>query len=347
MAKYVVKHLQHDGTALGELVPENLEWTITLNSPEDVGYDINMSNPMARFNRTFPWQTDFQLWRDGELLIAGIHTSVEAGNLESNSLKVAGRGWWEYFHHRHFPFDPLNILGYIAIDDLFDHVRALITAVQSLSNSLVLTFGSEVAGTSVDYRIAPGDTGWIAEKVDELSKMEPGFDLEVTPAKLLKLYVDKKGVDNTDFTLEYGKNIIDQRYTNNGPTATHVTGNGVGKESRWSVVQNAANQSIFRRLDATVDFDNVFDPAIVTSMTDAETARQSTPAVEFGCTYIPEVGAPDLPHTVTVGDRIPILGDNGYIFVNDLFRLISIKCVVDPTGFERFELGFDNKDLSQ
>lgn len=76
-ATYKIVHLDHNGNKLGEVQsPMQLRWGYYLNQVGYASYSISLHDQMAVQRFTSPDITDFQIWRNDDLIMAGMITAV-------------------------------------------------------------------------------------------------------------------------------------------------------------------------------------------------------------------------------------------------------------------------------
>lgn len=342
-----LRHYDHADNALGDVFPKSPEFAIYLNRVGYCNYGMDLDHPLAKRQYTSPYQTDFQLFRKNKPIMGGIHTSVSV-DLDQETLTVSGLDWQHYLELREWPYDPADALAntYLASDrDIALVVKDILTRILAEPNSLQLNLNSIIAiNRLINYKIDVGDTANIMSKLTDLAKKAPGFDFEITYDRRFNIYAPQKGTDN-GITLAEAHNIYNLSYVDNGPVATHTTGKATAGSSQIGVVVNSTNQSGYRRLDATQDFQDITSEEELISSTFAESDRNSTPHREITCKVIQD--AIDIWEEVEPGDTIHLEGNIQYDqFNSEPFRVVGMLCNPNDEGDEEWSLTLDDGTLS-
>lgn len=355
MQQFSVIHSTHDGTDVGEVFPENLDFVIHLSDVGGITYDLDLNHPMAVRRFTEAYVTDYRIvYTDavGSLPIqAGMHTAVEVDDLDSDILKVAGKEWRHWLERTIYPFNPANPTAnlYLAFQrDIFTVVQEIVASATSLPNSLPLTFATpgQLSTFLINYRIDAGDTEYMLSKLNALAQGDPGFDFDISWDKKISLYYPKKGVYNTQVVFETGRNIHRLTFSERGIDGTRVLGLGSGTASRIGrLKENVTASGKYRRHDVVKDFGNVNDATLVDTLATAELARASAPIASFSCTYIPDATI-DFWRQVHVGDIVQVRADLRYDQIDADYRLIAIEGRPDDEGNMEIALTFDDATLS-
>jgi hypothetical protein len=328
---YLVKHFNHAGLTLGEVKPNSPSATVGLNTVESISYQIEIGHQLAVLAKSEPYVTDFVFYYKDLPLFGGLHTEVDINDVDEGYLNIAGKGWKHYFERRTWP--PENTNPYTALTkDVFTIVRELLAAVDGLGLSL----GSGTAGQTTDYKIDLGDTEAILSKIDALSKLQPGFDYEITWDKVLHLYAPKRGAD-VGYILEQGVNCGPISYRNPGIGGTALLGTGSnlegGARASYFAKDNTA-EAKYRRLDVTKVFgsipsSNSYPPQLLIDMTTAELPRQVLPMRQLSIPWIGDDSIDNIFEEVWIGDTIRVKGDMEYEYIDDDYRVVGIE--INPT----------------
>lgn len=341
-----VIHYNHEDEALGEAFPNNLEFAIYLSRTGYCNYDLDTGAFLARRAYTAPYLTDFRLQYGETDIMGGLHTAVSFDELEGHVIKVAGKDWLHYLEKRQYPFDPNSSTfePYLVSDrDLFLIVEDILDTVLAEPNSLAFTYDNGSCGQTANYKIEPGDTGNIMDKLTELAGGNPGFDFEATPDRQIILYYPKKGT-TVGIPLVGGMNITELRYTNNGPQGTHTLGMAQGASSRMGYVVDSWNQPEYRRLDISEELSNVSEEADLQAKTQGASDRNAVPSTEFTAKVILENLNPF--EELHVGDTALVQADIEYDTINDYYRIVGIQCSPTDEGDYEVELTLDDGTIS-
>lgn len=344
---WTVVHYRHDGTAIGEEFPSSPEFALYLGKTGYLTYELDKSSSLAIKTNCEPYATDYALFFGEHKIQAGIHTDIEASDLEAHTFKISGKDWYHWFEGQLWPFDPNDPLAnvYSAYQtDAFTVVEDWLTVIQAESDTIQFTFDNGTCGVLVNAKIEVADSENMLAKITALSQTYPGFDFEITPEKEFKLYYPNKSRD-IELTLEQGSNIYQLTYLNKGPTGTRIVASAQGLSSKMGVVLDHADISRFRRWMTSEDFGNLPDATTLNNRASSEVTRNASPHLEFTCKIIPDF-VEDFLSVVAIGDNIPVYGDIGWDIVDDRFRLVSIVAAANDEGDTEYELGFDDGTLS-
>lgn len=276
MANWQIRHRTHNGDLLHTIDPENLNFTINLDDPHDISYEVSTDNPVIEEENTAEgdwlgaYQHDWELLRDGEIItgMAGMVTSI---NIPSGQevVKVTGKSWLHYLERRHYPFDPHNPLTWrlrMHNEDVCDIIHEMLTATLSRDYSLNIDLLDLVARTTFDssLRIEFGDTEDMLSKIKTLAEGKPGFDFEILENKEFRLYYPEYSdptilafmmITGSPETVVHTDSALETEWTDNGPEGTHLLAFGAG--SSYKMGRNYGStegQQTFRRLDHSMDF---------------------------------------------------------------------------------------------
>jgi hypothetical protein len=348
-----VRHFNHAGTALGEAFPQELAFSMFLGAKVgSITYELDLEQDLAVRGKTNPYSTDFKLYRGHETamipIMGGMHTSISIADAESNTLSVAGKDWMHWFELDEWPFNASNIPGdrYVVVArDIALIVKDILDRCLAEPNSLSFTYTLSAIGQTTNYKIEPADTEKILSKIDALSKLSPGFDIEITHDRVFKIHAPQRTRTLTGFALRQGDNMENLSYTDNGPKATRLRGFAQAT-TRIGYVYNSPDQAAYRRLMGSEEFTDVADLAALTSKTNAEGARAEAPTIEFSCSYVNYDDDINFWSQVQLGDKIHVAGDLRYDVIDDYFRLVGIECQPTDEGSEEIILTFDDGSLS-
>lgn len=349
---WTVRHYSHADIALGEAFPQNLSFSKLLKRVGSISYGLDLEQDLAVRDKTNPYITDFKLFRGSEgnmvPIMGGIHTSIDVSQAEDNLLSVAGKDWLHYFEKDEWPFNPADPIQYNYKQvgrDIALVVKDILDTTLAQPNSLSLTYTLAAIGQLVNYKIEPADTEKILSKLDELSKIVPGFDFEITHDRIFKLYAPQKSRTLTGFALRQGHNMENLHYTENGPQATKLRG-FANAATRMGYVVDDPTQTAYRRLVESVEFSDVPDATSLQEKAISEAARMATPTIEFSCSFINFDSDFDFWSEVDTGDKIHCTGDLQYDKIDDYFRLVGIEVAPTDEGDEQIDLTFDDGTLA-
>ena len=325
---FVVRHLDHNFAGLGEAIPEQLQYTYTLAEPSTVQYELDINHNLATRASVQPYVTDFLLLRNGTEFLGGLHTGVSLDEVLIR-LQISGKDYKHYLEKRQFPFDPTDLTAYTfekPATDVFVIAEAILAVVLAETNSLQMFYANGLLGQTIDYRIDPGDSETIYEKISQFAEADTnGFDWLVTHDRWVRFYAPQKGAANS-YIFERGKNLEALSFEDNGPVGNHCLGLGAGTASRLgSVVDNAASQATYRRLDKVMDFGAaVIDQAALDDLATGMAAGHGMPRLKIQAEvvfdYIDEVF-----DEVALGDTCRFIGDTHYLSIDANYRIIGFQ----------------------
>src|SRR5574339_553830 len=105
MGSWTVIHRDQFGVPIDEFRPINLGFDMVRNEAGNVSYELSLGDPYLSRDAFAPWRTTWYLYRGGNILDSGIHTSRNL-NEERDTVLVGGKTWLEYLDHRIYPFRP-------------------------------------------------------------------------------------------------------------------------------------------------------------------------------------------------------------------------------------------------
>lgn len=349
MSHWLVRHSDIADKVLGETHPKALEWTKALNAIPSISYALQYSDGLCRKEFTDPYATDYALYRGDFKVLAGQHVAVNGQN-SSKMLQVAGRGWENYLDERFWPFDPANPLAdkYIRFQtDIATILTETLDRVLEEDNSLQLDYGFAPTGILTNFRIDAADTESMYSKYRTLSGQSPGFDFDITPDRLFRIFYPEKNTNPT-YRIAEGENLLELFYENNGPDGNWILGLGAsGNQRRGSVKQNLQSQALHRRLDATRDFGDVIDQGLIDRLTEGELNRAAVDVVNLrAIVHVEE--SENVWAEVEPGDTIQVTGwvAGAYDYVDDNLRITTMTGRVNDLGDEQIEFGFDLDEVS-
>lgn len=339
-------HKNHAGDELGEIYPENFRFGIFLSKPGFVNYDIDLESELGRLDNTRPFWTDWELRRGNDLVkdLAGFHTEVQVSEVESTFIQVAGQTWLHYFEHIFWPFNPANPLQYAytaAATDLFTIVDAILDTVLAQSDALAFTYSFGTSGQTTNFKVEAGDQENILSKIDQLAKLDPGFDIYVTPARVIQLFAPKKGIDR-DVTFELNQNVELINYTDKGSKPV-LKGFGSANSQRAGDVEETTGR---RRYEEMKDYGEVASQSALEEAVAADQARLEVTNIQFSVRWTGRSEEDDLLDQVDVGDTVPVYGETGYDLIDGEYRIVGIEGEVSDEANADYVVTFDDGTLS-
>jgi hypothetical protein len=373
MAEWTVKHLEHDGSTLDEFKPHNLDFSLMIDEADDVSYDLPLAHPQMRWFLMGPKRTDFLLKRDGQVIMAGIH-SYAASKRGSELANIQGKSWLWYLQNRHYPFDrldPNKYLGginkpyrnnkrrkpnsaYMAYDHPGRIIEDLLDITLARPNSLDLHYGLPNAGPKVHFSLPLADTESIYDKIKQLSDMgtsgegeEGGFNFDVNPDKEFKIWSPSRfpksaRTDPGSCIWKFDDigpetEMTDVEFQNNGPEMTHILTSGSGTAASKPFYRTFGSsddtQEIFRRWDGSASWEDVQDEKRFHSLSQMHYSAAMYPAISLPISVKPE-GIPGFWDLFKPGLAVWVNLDFEIRRVQQGFKINAIHCSVDNEGNE-------------
>jgi hypothetical protein len=344
MANFTVVLKTHNEVRIGELAPINLRFDQTLDEVGTINFDLPQAHPLCRRDRLQPYITDFYLYRDALLLMAGMITAVKMSN-QDEIIEIAGKDWMHYLEIREYPFDPSNPLLFDFQKqnaDVYQIIEDMLDVVLAEPNSLPLIYDNGLLGVTINYKIELADTEDILSKIKNLADQHPiGFDYEVTPDRHFIMHSPQKG-SAIDYPLEKDNNVYTIDVTDNGPKGNHVLATGAGTSNKLAAVtDDDVSQAMFRRIDTSQDFGNIVDQSFLDGKTLEVQQYAGQPLFEFDIVILPQA-AEDIYLSIQLGDTVPVRGDFRYMQIDSPHRVVSRKVKVNEQGDEEITLGVND-----
>jgi hypothetical protein len=334
---------------LGEVYPESLRFGTFLSKPGYVNYEIDMEHPLGRQENTQPFYTDWELRRGDSILkdLSGFHTEVQVSEDESTFIQVAGQTWLHYFEHLYWPFNPTSPLQYnytAAATDLFTIVDAILDTALAQADALAFTYSFGTSGQTTNFKIDSGDQESIFGKIEQLSKLSPGFDIYVTPSREIKLFAPKMGIERNLVFEFHGthRNVELINFTDKGSKPV-LKGFGSTNSQRAGYVQSATGR---RRYEEMKDYGEVASQTALEALVNADQDRLEVTNYQFSLRWTGRDELDDLLDQVDIGDIVSVYGDTGYNQINDEYRIVGIEGEVSNEADAIYVVTFDDGTLS-
>jgi len=372
MAEWIVIH-KDENNVLDSVRPLNLEFGLVLKDASDISYDVSLAHPTMRWGFVGPKRSTYELYRDGSLITAGIHSMVNTKKGEE-VLHVQGKSWMWYLQNRHYPFDPLapnTFLGGTAVEDAgiaYQRIGTPWSIIQDMFDAIFARphgnpFGLETlldvfsfVSPNVGFRLELGDTQSIYDIMLTLSESElAGFDFWDSPDKVIHVenperFPEEARTDpnSCNWVLDgyiHPTPFIDAEFENTGPEMTHILGLGSGTATRIGrAYGDEQTQARFGRWDGTVDFAETMNQDQLARKTKIHFSKAAYPARHIGLTVDVE-NIPDFYFNFYPGAAIWVRenwesnsSNNGYVI-----RRMTVK--VSNQGDEVCEL--DLEEINQ
>jgi hypothetical protein len=331
---------------IGEVVPLDLEFT----KPHDAGgycnYKIPKDSPMANRDKVEPYVTQYQLFREGQVIVEGVHTAVGGLSIGGETIDISGKDYLHYLDKRFFPFDPTDVSKYefVKVDtDVFTIIEDMLDIVLQQPGSIDFFYANGTSGILNSLKIDLADTSSILSKIITLSEQKPGFDFEMRANRHFHLYAPRKDFLSS-YIVEQGRNLEELAYAEQGIEGTVVLGMSQASNSKIGSIVTHVNIGKYGRWDHTHDFANIIDPETLTTLTEGEADRSANQQIELTAMVIPQ-GSDNIWELIEPGWSVRVKADVGYDSIDGIFRCTGMKGSISNEGVEHVELTFDDNEI--
>src|SRR5574339_414245 len=250
MGSWTVIHRDQFGVPIDEFRPINLGFDMVRNEAGNVSYELSLGDPYLSRDAFAPWRTTWYLYRGGNILDSGIHTSRNL-NEERDTVLVGGKTWLEYLDHRIYPFKPEDYIkdnwrkwpkqwpGNKSSPSV--EVRTIVEAIiQDMLDddpdyAPPIIIANKNTGLKTRYKIFPGDSTTVLSHIRTLSDQTEGFDYDIIPTELeFRMYGPPNRRDRGSPVYTFRPNTpsdggpITFDWTDEGPIGTNTIGLGSG-----------------------------------------------------------------------------------------------------------------------
>ena len=343
----------HRGQTLGSIQPDNLNFSMQLNQPGSITFDLNIQDAAANIFNINPNLNDWALFRNTTKMMAGYLSSVQV-DTDTRALSVTGTTWEGYFARVHLPFDPTNLITDSARHlvssskvytgmDLFAIVRDLVRYVIDQQNNTIgpMLYTTLSSGFIVNQQVDASQLSDLLTIINDLSGASQGFDWAIGVNKRLFLYTPHKGIQSP-LVLDLESNVKQIVYTNDGIRGNFVTASGSGSSGSSRVLairQDTQSQGTNRLVNEVVDYGTVPSVVFLNQLASAELALAKQDQVNMQVTCIPLTGL-DVWTLAGVGDWVRVKANLEYTNLDAMFRCVQIDGTVDADGNEEITYHF-------
>lgn len=334
--KFVIADL--NGNELDEIPAENPQWSYVLNDSGAANLVLPTRHPKCTQALLPVGQRELHIYKEG-VLIWGGHLWAADSSIE-DTTRFAFEGYFGRLKRRY-----IDVTRKYEDDDQFDIVWDLINWAQNQTNGDIgITRYSNVAsGYARSVTFPFWERANIGTEIIGMSEMNHGFDFEVTPDKKWKAYYPRAGVD-LPIPFELGKNIsgisIAYDASDMGTEFTAI-GAGDGKNTCIAVASAPSQAALYGLLEQSESFTNIKKFASLQDRADARIKRIKKPRVQPSLSVQANV-EPEL-YTFSVGDRVDVKAQDGYINIDKQLRIISVVVALSNEGREAVTVQFDEE----
>lgn len=331
-------------TLVADLPVETLEYSTVLDSPGSCSVDLLLDQAAATMANLPAGGAQLEVSRGGTPRWGGWVWSSQA-SLESQRVSLSADGWTSRLRHRVFD-DSRAFFG----AEQFNIAWSLIDYTQAKANGgLGITRdGGEVPSGITRKRLyCCHERVTILDALEELAFADDGFDFEVTPAKVWKVY-----------------------YPRRGTASSHVfsTGTGPGVSNVWGLSLDidgselVNNVGVMPQNDVCTDIEVLTNSGSITAYglmeeTLTSDAKHVDDRRAEGREYVRmrnqprwslSIVTPDVPWdspAYDIGDTVTVDADVGFATINQAFRVMSWRVQVQE-GQEQVQLFLDSVGLA-
>lgn len=333
---YVIADLS--GIELGEIQAVNPIWSYVLN---DSG-TCSIAVPTRSANRALMpiGQCELHIYK-GNSLVWGGHLYT-AESVAEDTTRFGFSGYFERLKRRY-----IDVSQHFVATEQLDIAWNLINYTQSKTNGntgMGWTRASATgSGVTRDINYNAWERPVIADVLQDLAALDNGFDFEVTPSKQWKTYYPSKGAA-LSIGFEYGRNIqgmsLMEDASDNFNTYSAI-GAGDGKNTCIAVVGDITSQAAYGLLETAESFTSIKHFETLQDRATEGLRMKKNPRLQPDLA-ITATGDP-LLYTYTVGDRMNVYANDGYLQINKLMRIINITVEISNGNQEVVTLNMDDK----
>ena len=325
-----------NGSEIDEIQTKNLGFGFALNDPGSVDFTMHLMDPKCTQTLMDPGKREIHIYR-GTSLVWGGYLWYAVPSLDEMQVRFSGEGYLSRFGRRTID----STLTYTTVDQ-FQIGWNLIAFTQAKTNGdLGITRGSgATSGVTRDRTYPFWERSTVLDMLQELGAVDNGFDFEITPNRVYNNYFPSKG-STLGTIFELGKNIDGLSYdidASNMATEISAIGAGDGTNTCIAVAVDVTARGTFGLLQDTISVTDVKNFSTLQDHADEELR------VKKGARWQPQLNVvtSDPPFgSFSVGDTATIEASQGFIQLNNSFRIVSITVQIDDEGQEQFQLYFD------
>lgn len=331
------------GNDIAEIPAGNPIYSEVLNGPGAYSFTLPILNSKATRAILNPGLREIHLYRNDNLVWGGFLNAVNVSSNEK-SIRFAAEGYYGRLKKRY-----IDVTREYIDTEQFDIVWDLINWTQHKTFGNIgigRMTGEAASGVERTVIYNSWERRFIADVIDEMASLWNGFDFEVTPDKVWKVYYTHKGSTLNDVVFEFGRNIGGLSYDiDTTDLAEEISAIGGGEDSATCIAVTADldNMALYGRREDTVSNADIKNFSELASEANAELNIKNTPRYQPQVSVF-QISDVDYPYgAFHVGDVVRIRGDYGYIDVDDLFRIISVTYAISNEGREAVTVMLDDK----
>ena len=316
------------GDRICELPGTNRRYNFYLDDPGSAEITV----PLDRFQRyeVDPGACELHVRRDGELVWTGPIWGARASTRD-NSLYLTAAGLPSYFEGQRIR----STLSYTATDQATIW-RALLQ-IDAANWNLTVPVPA-TTGVARSYR---GEDAYhaykrldIAQTVDQLASLPDGFDWDITPDRIARLYYPRQGVFS-DHVLELGRNLDHVEVEVNARTIETVVdalGSGEGTAMPIRTVEAPLEILRYGRRHGVLSAKDVTNRSILAQRASTRLAIRARASEVPRLVMLP--GKEPTFGQVGLGDTVEVRASYGWLSLMGAYRLVGIEVTVENSGAE-------------
>lgn len=328
------------GVEKDEIAAVNPIWSYVLNDAGACSLRLPTRDAKATTTLLPVGGCELHIYRGNTIVWGGHLYNIQA--TAENDVRFGFEGYFSMLNHRYIDTSQ-NFVGI----DQFNIAWNLINFTQTKTNGNIgmgwARFSSSPSGITRDINYPFWERTVIADAIRDLAALHNGFDFEVTATKQWKTYSPSKGT-NLSIPIEYGKNVdgFSVGYdVNNMANVYSAIGAGDGKNTCIAVGTDTASQTIYGLREQAESFTEIRHYANLQDRATEGLRMHKNPRIQPTLSVVLNTD-PQL-YTYSVGDRVNVKVQEGYLNVNQVFRIISITVELSNEGREAVVLNFDDK----
>jgi len=327
-----------DGAALGELTAGfQRSFRARLDAADEASVSLSARHPEAELlGDGEAYSRDLLVYRGADRLLRGrVDAPSDSMQAESHTVTLAARGYRDLLARRHLEASQ----SWVAVEQ--EQIGwDMIAAVQALTGGdLGITRGADQA-TGVTRSRSFEVGGQVARKVDELAAADGGFEWDIDPDLVYRVWHPQRGQD-TSVVLQYagsGGNVRSlDRAPDPGGLATVVIATAQGAlVPEVAVSADVATVGRWSHVEGVADADSAttLEEAAAGLLADRE-------ALHGTYTAVLQQGVWEGPDHLWLGDTCRLVIQSGYRFEERLLRVQQIDVAVDESDRETVTVVLD------
>lgn len=361
------------GEEVDEIECQSIEYSLTVNRPGGWRAELPMRHPKATRGTIAPGTRSFFVERGGTVHFGGLLWTTEADASGSTpQLTIGGQGFFDYYRSEQRKIRSRLGMTYATgdnaseitftgvdqfriVDDLLDH--AAVWAGAANVGYTAINFhgpaGSGLSGITRDRTYWAYEGKPIGEAIEQLAAVERGFDFSESWAisgsvftRSLELWYPRRG-NRQGRVFEVGKNVVLMRESlDASQLATRALNYGSGEADAMLTSEAIASANEYPAgpyplVETTKHYRDVSEQDTL----DDHAERDLRAASFIGQSITVDVveGIDTTIETISEGDTVRLIADDGYLQVDDYMRVLTKRVQIDSNGFPKMNMTLANE----